>query len=178
MGSGCFGRLGKAFQLMRAYKKDPQVTAKVVGSQAAPARIMAKTCICFSARQAARAITQMYDEALRPAGIRSTQLALLNAIRLLGPVRVKRLASAVVIDRTTLTRNLRLLEKEGLVQIEPGKDLRERNVLLTAGGHTRLDRAYPLWEAAQAAVQDKMGRENLARLQEMLRTLTSSTRKT
>jgi DNA-binding MarR family transcriptional regulator len=153
------------------------MTAKAIDSEAAPAKIMAKACICFSARQAARAVTQMYDEALRPAGIRSTQLALLNAIRLLGPVRVMRLASAIVIDRTTLTRNLKLLEKEGLVQVEPGEDLRERNVHLTASGHARLDQAFPLWEAVQAEVQKKMGRENLERLQAMLRTLTASTRK-
>lgn len=154
------------------------MTEKTVGSVAAPARIMAKTCICFSARQAARAVTQMYDDALRPAGIRSTQLALLNAIRLLGPLRVKRLASAVVIDRTTLTRSLRLLEKEGLVQIEAGADLRERNVRLTAAGEERLDQAFPLWEAAQTEVAKRLGRDNLTRLQEMLRTLTASTRKT
>jgi DNA-binding MarR family transcriptional regulator len=136
---------------------------------------MAKTCVCFSARQAARALTRVYDEALRPAGIRSTQLALMNAIRLLGPLRVKRLASAVVIDRTTLTRSLRRLEREGLVQIEAGADLRERHVQLTARGEERLDQAFPLWEAAQAELEKKMGRENLVRLQKMLRSLTGST---
>jgi DNA-binding MarR family transcriptional regulator len=143
----------------------------------ASARFMAKSCICFSARQAARALTRIYDAALRPAGIRSTQLALLNAIRLLGPAAVKRLAAAVVADRTTLGRNLRLLEREGLVRIGPGKDLRERSVELTARGEQRLAAAFPLWEAAQAEVEKRLGREELERLQALLRALTGAVRK-
>lgn len=140
----------------------------------ASARFMAKSCICFSARQAARALTRIYDAALRPVGIRSTQLALLNAVRLIGPAPVKRLAAAVVADRTTLARNLRLLEREGLVAIGPGSDLRERSVALTAKGERRLAEAFPRWEAAQAEVERRLGREALERLQALLRTLTAS----
>lgn len=141
------------------------------------AKTMANTCVCFSIRRAARAVTQMYDDALRPAGIRSTQLALLNAIRLIGPLSVKRLAAAVVIDRTTLTRSLRLLEREGLVRIEAGDDLREKNVMLTDSGSAKLEQAFPMWAAAQAAAEQMLGPENMARLQEMLKGLVAATRK-
>ena len=144
---------------------------------AARAGTMARSCICFSTRQAARALTQLYDEALRPAGIRSTQLALLNAVRLLGPLSVKRLAAAVVIDRTTLTRSLKPLEREGYVNIEAGADLRERRVALTRRGSAKLEEAFTLWEAAQAQVRNRLGPENLELLQKMLRALVSSTRR-
>ncbi len=139
---------------------------------------MANTCVCFSIRRAARAVTRMYDDALRPAGIRSTQLALLNAVRLIGPMSVTRLAAAVVIDRTTLTRSLSLLEGEGLVRIEAGADLREKIVMLTDSGSAKLEQAFPMWAAAQAGAERMLGPENMARLQEILRGLVGATRKT
>ena len=75
-------------------------------------------CICFNLRKAARVITQIYDEAFRPTGFRSTQMPLLVATAALGPVTVNRLAEAVVMDRTTLTRNLKPLEKQGLLRVK------------------------------------------------------------
>src|SRR6476659_8600571 len=87
-----------------------------------------QACACFHLRRATRALTQLYDDALRPAGVRTTQFTLLNAIRIAGPATVRRLATTVVMDRTTLTRDLRPLERQGLVLIEPGEDRRERKV--------------------------------------------------
>ncbi len=121
-------------------------------------------CACFNIRKTARIITQLYDEELRPTGLRITQFALLMATRGLAPVTVTRLAKIGVMDRTTLTRNLRPLEKQGLIRIEPGEDRRERQVTLTARGQQALAKAFPLWEKAQARVADGFGQERLQRL--------------
>ena len=85
-------------------------------------------CACFNLRKAARAVTQLYDDALRPAGILATQLPLLIATGRLERVTISQLAEAMVMDRTTLTRNLRPLERDGLVRTKPGKDRRVREI--------------------------------------------------
>lgn len=121
-------------------------------------------CACFNLRKATRALTQMYDDALRPAGLRTTQFTLLHAIRVAGPVTVRRLATAVVMDRTTLTRDLRPLERQGLVSVAPGEDRRERKVDLTPKGAQVISQAIPLWEKAQAQVAHGLGQERLHRL--------------
>ena len=123
-----------------------------------------QACACFHLRKAARAITQLYDDTLRSAGLRTTQFTLLNAIRIAGPVTVRRLAMMVVMDRTTLARDLRPLERQGLVSIESGEDRRERKVNLTARGIQMISRALPLWEKAQAQVAKGLGQERLQRL--------------
>ena len=74
-------------------------------------------CTCFNLRKAARAVTQYYDDALRPSGLRVTQFSLLSVIKQFGTVNIGTLADEAVMDRTTLTRNLKLLEQEGLVTI-------------------------------------------------------------
>jgi DNA-binding MarR family transcriptional regulator len=122
---------------------------------------MGRTCACFNLRKAARAITQLYDETLRPTGLRATQFTLLMATRVLGPVTVKKLAKGTVMDRTTLTRNLRLLERKRLIKIVPGADRREREVSLTLLGHETLLQALPLWEEAQAHVVKGLGEERM-----------------
>jgi DNA-binding MarR family transcriptional regulator len=123
-----------------------------------------QVCACFHLRKAARAITQLYDDTLRSAGLRTTQFTLLNAIRIARPVTVRRLATMVVMDRTTLARDLRPLERQGLVLIESGEDRRERKVNLTARGIQVISRALPLWEKAQAQVTKGLGQERLQRL--------------
>ena len=116
-------------------------------------------CACFNLRKASRAITHLYDEMLRPAGLRTTQFTLLVATKMLEPITVTRLAKMGVMDRTTLTRNLRPLEKQGLVQIALGKDQRTRVVTLTPEGQKALARAFPLWKKAQARVIKELGPE-------------------
>ena len=137
---------------------------------------MGKMCVCLNTRKAARAVTQFYDEILKPTGLRVTQVALLPAVKLLGPVTVKRLAKATVMDRTTLTRNLKPLEKKGLVSIEPGEDLRERKVTLTDLGREKLKEAYPLWEKAQETLTGRLGGAGLNVLLGGLSELVSATR--
>jgi len=109
-------------------------------------------------------MTQLYDDALRSVELRTTQFTLLNAIRVVGPVTVRRLAAVVVMDRTTLTRDLRPLERQGLVSVAPGEDRRERKVDLTAKGIQVIRRALPLWEKTQAQVAKGLGKERLQRL--------------
>lgn len=130
----------------------------------ARSRQIGRVCVCFNLRKATRAVTQLYDDALRSVGLRTTQFTLLNAIRVVGPVAVRRLASVVVMDRTTLTRDLRPLQRRGLVSVEPGEDRRERKVNLTTQGVQVVHRALPLWEKAQSRVAKGLGQERLERL--------------
>jgi DNA-binding MarR family transcriptional regulator len=121
-------------------------------------------CTCFNLRKAARAVTQLYDEFLRPSGLRATQFSLLMLIRGMGPIRVTELADEAVMDRTTLKRNLELLEREGMVRIQPGADARVREVSLTADAEERLATALPLWQRAQAHVTRELGQGRAERL--------------
>jgi DNA-binding MarR family transcriptional regulator len=121
-------------------------------------------CTCLNLRKAARAVTQLYDDFLRPTGLRMTQFSLLMLIRGVGRVRITELAEAAVMDRTTLKRNLDLLMREGLVRIEPGEDARVREVALTRTAETRLAAAFPYWERAQSRVTGKLGQGRADRL--------------
>lgn len=123
-----------------------------------------RTCACFRVRKAARAITKLYEELLRPIDLRATQFSLLMATRVMGPVTLVKLAEAMVMDRTTLTRNLQILEKRGLITIKPGEDRREREISLTAAGLEVLTKAVPLWEKAQNRVKKGLGEERLQNL--------------
>jgi DNA-binding MarR family transcriptional regulator len=119
-------------------------------------------CACFNLRKVARAVTQLYDETLRPAGLRATQFSLLIAARMAGPVSVTRLAELTVMDRTTLTRNLELLQKQELIDVAAGGDRRTRIVTITAQGNTALAEALPLWKKAQSHVVKALGQDRWA----------------
>jgi DNA-binding MarR family transcriptional regulator len=125
-------------------------------------------CACFNLRKASRAVTQLYDDILRPAGIRVTQFSLLVAASIAGPMPVKRLAEVTVMDRTTLTRNLELLEKQRMIEVAPGKDRRTRVVRITQAGREALLNALPLWQEAQAQVVGALGEARWQSLQENL----------
>ncbi|MFL5582051.1 MAG: MarR family winged helix-turn-helix transcriptional regulator [Gemmatimonadaceae bacterium] len=125
---------------------------------------MNATCACLNIRKAARAVTQLYDDVLRPSGLRNTQLTLLMLLRGHGAMSITRLAEVAMADRTTLTRNLALLEERQLVRIVPGEDGRVRMVELTDAGDDAIDEAFPLWEKAQGLITQRMGRDALARL--------------
>jgi DNA-binding MarR family transcriptional regulator len=106
----------------------------------------------------------MYDEFLRPSGLRCTQFSLLMLIQGLGPIRITDLAEEAVMDRTTLKRNVELLEREGLVRVDAGEDARVREVRLTAAAEERLTQALPLWQRAQAHVTGELGQGRANRL--------------
>lgn len=124
----------------------------------------APACVCFNIRKAARAISQLYDDVLRPSGLRVTQFSILAVTRRLGPVTVTRLAEETVTDRTTLTRNLKILAQQKLIRINPGHDRREREVTLTDRGGAALAQAYPFWKKIQAQVTQRLGPERYRRL--------------
>lgn len=121
-------------------------------------------CAGFNLRKASRAVSQLYDEILRPTGIRGTQYSLLVVLKMCGSVSVTQLAEHTVIDRTTLTRNLEVMEKQGLVTIAPGGDRRTRMVTITKAGAAVLSKAYPLWQQAQTKIVEAMGGERLKAL--------------
>lgn len=127
--------------------------------------------LCYSraARQATRRITALYDQALAPVGLRITQHGLLSALRVHGgAVTINEVAATMLMDRTTVADNLKPLARQGLVLVRPGtRDRRRREVELTPAGAALLDRAYPLWQQAQArfeALHDRGAASELRRL--------------
>ena len=115
-------------------------------------------CACFNLRAAARALTRAYDKALRPVGLKVTQFTILVAVsRVDEAVPIGTLAKTLSMDRTTLTRNLRPLERQGLVKILPEGYRRARGMVLTGKGRKVLERAIPLWRQAQAATVNRIG---------------------
>lgn len=108
-----------------------------------------------------RAITRLCDDFLRPNGLRATQFSVLMATKLRGPVTLTKLTEMTVTERTTLTRNLSILDKKGLLIIEPGKDRRERQVSIAEQGQAALMAAIPSWEAAQAHIEQGLGGDRM-----------------
>jgi DNA-binding MarR family transcriptional regulator len=108
-------------------------------------------CFVGAARKASRRLTQFYDEALEPCGLRSTQYSILSELTRFGsPPTLAELASALVSDRSSVGHNLRPLTRDGYVALEPGaKDRRQRRIVLTARGQSKYGEARPLWQAAQ-----------------------------
>src|SRR6266481_44296 len=117
------------------------------------------TCACSNVRKAARAVTQLFDELLQPTGLRSTQFTLLVAVARLREAPVTQLSQALVMDRTTLARNLKPLESLGHLTVEAGTDRRRHLVRLTERGRQALARALPYWEQAQHQVVMRLGQE-------------------
>jgi DNA-binding MarR family transcriptional regulator len=129
---------------------------------------MAPSCNCLSLRQAARRVTQLYDQALAPLGLRATQYSLLMQIERRGPIALNPLAEAMVMDRATMGHNVRPLEARGLVRLEVGKDRRSREVSVTQTGRDLLVEARPLWRRAQRAFEQEIGRETASELRSVL----------
>jgi DNA-binding MarR family transcriptional regulator len=129
--------------------------------------------VCFNLRKATRAVTQVYDDVLRPTGLRATQHSLLTVLEFAGTVSITDLAELAVMDRTTLARNLDLLEQEGLVRIRSAKDdARVREVTLTPAAKKKLAAALPYWEKAQARMTEKLGK---GRSEQLLSELSAAT---
>ena len=133
-------------------------------------------CVGANIRRANRAVSQFYDDVLRPSGLRITQFSLLARVMELQPVTINDLAEAVLMDRTTLGRNLKPLEKQGLVRIAPGSDRRTRLVRPTPEGGAALMRTLPLWQKAQAHMREKLGADRADRLISDLREAIAATR--
>jgi DNA-binding MarR family transcriptional regulator len=132
---------------------------------------MAATCAAFNLRRAARKATQAFDQALKPTGLKITQFSLLVAAHLESNQSLGRLAALMGMDRTTLSRNLRILAKRGLLTLEEGRDRREVRVSLTPAGVEAMERASGHWAEAQRRVEEGLGRERWGLLLKELRAL-------
>ena len=130
---------------------------------------LASTCAGINLRRAARAITNQYDRLfVQACGLRATQIPPLTALYLAGPQTIQELAGRLELDRTTLSRNLKLLEEAGLLQIAPGKDQRTRLVSLTPKGESVLLASLPVWEEAQRKVTAGLGEDRFRMLLDQL----------
>jgi DNA-binding MarR family transcriptional regulator len=127
----------------------------------------ATSCACQNVRMAARAVTRAYDRALRPSGLRSTQFTILVAASVAGGIPMHRLADILGLERTTLTRNLAAIEREGLIEMA-SMDGRTRSVLLTSTGMARLKQALLLWDQVQQSLRNKLGEKDWSILQDSL----------
>lgn len=129
-----------------------------------------EVCHCMAVRQAARWISQLYDQQLSACGLTSPQYAVLSHLQRAGESSVAQLADAMVMDRTTLTRNIAPLERDGLVQVAGAEADRRRKVLtLTEAGREKLAAARPLWRKAQAAFERHFGADEAAAMRTLLR---------
>lgn len=128
----------------------------------------AESCACHKVRMAARAVTRAYDDALRPVGLRATQLAVLVAVANDGSMSITALAKLMGMDRSTLTRNLRPLEKEALIAVGLEGWRRSRTLEITKKGQSRLRDALPYWERAQDSLRRKLGDHNWVNVHDCL----------
>ncbi|MEE9215442.1 MAG: MarR family winged helix-turn-helix transcriptional regulator [Thermodesulfobacteriota bacterium] len=125
-------------------------------------------CACFNLQKATRAVSQYYNKILKPSGLRGTQFTILRVLAVIDAGSITNIANLMVVDRTTLTRNLRPLEKRKLLKIVPGKDQRSREVRLTEKGKDTLITAVPLWEEAQKRLSVGLGKEDFQNLFTMM----------
>ncbi|WP_114969429.1 MarR family winged helix-turn-helix transcriptional regulator [Rhodoferax ferrireducens] len=136
----------------------------------------ALTCNCSSLRSAARTLTQAYDEVLRPSGLRVTQFSILARLAAVGEVNIAEFSHMLAMDRTTLARNLRPLERENLVLIRVGQDRRERLIGLSRAGEAVLNQALPLWKSVHERFESMFGQERARNLRKQLGDVTQAGR--
>jgi DNA-binding MarR family transcriptional regulator len=132
-------------------------------------------CNCLAVRQAARYITQFYDRYLAAAGLRTTQYGILSRLKRHGPMSINTLATELVVDRTTLGRNIRPLERDDLIAIESDpSDRRSKILRLTKAGDARFQRAQKRWAEAQSQFEQAYGGKQASELREKLRAVVAS----
>ncbi len=132
-------------------------------------------CNCLAARQAARHVTQFYDQFLAPSGLRTTQFSILAKLKRIGPMTINALARDLVMDRTTLGRNILPLEREGLIAVVQGRsDRRSKELRLTDAGVARLRAGLKGWAQAQARFEAVFGGERTSDLRALLRAVAAS----
>ena len=113
--------------------------------------VATRQCVCTAARRNSRDLTRIFEKAMRGSGVRGTQFTLLATLVQTGPIPTTRLAEFQGLERTTLTRNLSRLVRDGFVQIQEGEDRRVRKAAITPAGEEAARRAFPFWKKAQDA---------------------------
>jgi DNA-binding MarR family transcriptional regulator len=127
-------------------------------------------CNCFALRAAARRVTQFYDQVIAPTGMRTTQFSILAKLKRRGPLTINVLAEDMVMDRTTLGRNILPLERDKLIRVEPAaSDRRAKELRLTKAGERRLEAARKRWSVAQGQFEASFGAKRAADLRASLR---------
>jgi DNA-binding MarR family transcriptional regulator len=135
----------------------------------------AELCNCLAIRQAARHVSQFYDQCLAPSGLRGSQFSILARLNRFGPLTINALAHDLVMDRTTLGRNMLPLEREGLIEIRPGRrDRRAKELHLTEAGLARLHAGMAHWSKAQHRFEAAFGAERAAALRELMHDVSAS----
>jgi DNA-binding MarR family transcriptional regulator len=119
----------------------------------------ALTCMCASLRRASRAISQHYEETLRPLGLRTTQFTILQFLSLAGEVTQGAMGQMLAMDSTSLTRTLEIMARHGWIGKRRGEDRREWRIRLTKAGETQLKRALPHWQKVQTQLRNQLGEE-------------------
>jgi DNA-binding MarR family transcriptional regulator len=135
------------------------------------ARKISKECAGVRVRQVSRLLSRVYDDCLRPLGLQESQLSVLVAVAMFGEkgAQMGTLADRLLMDRTTLTRNIVPLEKAGLVRVaRSADDARARVVLLSPSGERTIEAAYPRWEEAQSKVRRALGAQRFEGLRSQL----------
>lgn len=125
-------------------------------------------CVCLGLRRAARTVTRFYDEALRSCNLKATQFSLLAVLSRRGRTAFAELMERLATDQSTLTRNLKPLERRGLIKVMPGADRRTREIELTSSGRDLYERADLLWKQAQRRATSVIGADKWKRMQEEL----------
>lgn len=120
---------------------------------------IALPCMCANLRRASRVLTQLYEDALRPLGLRATQFTVLQALSLAGEVTQGLLGQILAMDSTTLTRTLSTMKRRGWIEQRRGQDLREWRIRLSQGGRDQLKRALPKWRSVQQHIHSQLGNE-------------------
>src|SRR3954447_20877173 len=138
----------------------------------ATARMIGRDCLCLRIQRASRTIGRRFDEALRPVGLNNWQFTLLVMLNRPSPLTVNGLAEELGMDRTTTTKNLKPLERRGLLEIrQDEKDARVRRIVLTDAGSALLAKAFCHWQAANDAVAGSLKGEDLPRIYAALETI-------
>ena len=133
-------------------------------------------CLCATFRRTARALSQLYDDAVRPLGLRTTQFTILQALSLTGEVSQGRLGEILALDSTTLTRTLAIMKRRKWVATRQGRDGRERLISLSTAGRRQLELASPAWQAVQDRLRSQLGDERWSGLFQQNREMTAVAR--
>ena len=115
--------------------------------------------MCASFRRTSRALTQLYENGLRPLGLRATQFTVLQALSLAGEVTQSQLSEILAMDSTTLTRTLKIMARQGWIAERRGEDRRERRLRLAKAGQIQFQRALPAWEKVQSRLRRRLGEQ-------------------
>jgi DNA-binding MarR family transcriptional regulator len=135
----------------------------------------ADECNCFAVRSAARHVSQFYDQFLVPVGLRTTQFSILARLKRRGPLTINALAEELVMDRTTLGRNILPLQRDGLIKVEPvPSDRRAKPLHVTHAGEKRLQAGVKAWANAQSQFEATFGAKRAGDLRAMLRAVVAS----